>query len=44
VAGGGLFIFDDTAWFHMEVPYYFDYSNTPLPQPADLRDFTFPPR
>lgn len=42
VAGGGMFIFDDTAWSHMEVPYYFNYSNTPLPADRDLRDFTFP--
>ena len=42
VSGGGLFIFDESAWFHMEVPYYFNYSNTPLPEPRDLRDFTFP--
>lgn len=21
VAGGGVFVFDDTAWFHMETPY-----------------------
>ena len=42
VAGGGLFVFDDTAWSHLEVPYYFNYSNTPIPEPLDLRDVTFP--
>jgi len=42
VTGGGLFIFDDSAWFHMEVPYYFNWSNMPLPKERDFRDFTFP--
>jgi hypothetical protein len=42
VAGGGLFVFDDSAWFHMEVPYYVNYTNTALPTERDLRDFTFP--
>lgn len=42
VTGGGMFIFDDTAWFHMEVPYYFNWSNMPLPAERSLRDFTFP--
>jgi hypothetical protein len=44
VCGGGLFIFDDTAWFHMEVPYYVNWSNMPLPPPEErsFRDFTFP--
>lgn len=42
VCGGGLFVFDDTTWFHMEVPYYFDYTNMPLPAERDFRDFTFP--
>jgi hypothetical protein len=42
VSGGGLFIFDDTAWFHMEVPYYFNYANMPLPKERSLEDFTFP--
>ncbi len=41
VAGGGLFVFDDTTYSHLEVPYYFNYANTPLPADADLRDFTF---
>ena len=42
VAGGGVFVFDDTAWFHLETPYYINYGNTPLPAERDLRDFTFP--
>src|SRR5207302_11139767 len=41
ITGGGLFVFDDTAWFHMEVPYYFNWTNMPLPAERDLRDFTF---
>ena len=27
---------------HMETPYYVNYTNTPLPEVRDLRDFTFP--
>jgi hypothetical protein len=42
VAGGGVFVFDDTAWFHMETPYCLSYSNTALAPQRDLRDFTFP--
>jgi hypothetical protein len=42
VTGGGLFVFDDTAWCHLEVPYYFNHANMPLPANRDLRDFTFP--
>ena len=42
IAGGGVFVFDDTAWFHLETPYYVNYWNTPLPAERDLRDFTFP--
>ncbi|HEX2382172.1 MAG TPA: hypothetical protein VHI95_06025 [Acidimicrobiales bacterium] len=42
VAGGGLFVFDDTTWLHLEAPYYFNYSNTPMPEQPDFRDFTFP--
>ena len=42
IAGGGVFVFDDTAWFHLETPYYINYWNTPLPAERDLRDFTFP--
>jgi hypothetical protein len=41
VAGGGVFVWDDTAWFHMETPYYINYTNSPLPVPLDLRDVTF---
>ena len=42
VAGGGLFVFDESSWFHMEAPYYFNYSNTPMPDDPDFRDVTFP--
>jgi hypothetical protein len=42
VSGGGLFIFDETAWSHLEAPYYFNWSNMPIPAGADFRDFTFP--
>jgi hypothetical protein len=42
VAGGGVLVFDDTAWFHMETPYYLSYANTEMPGPLDLRDVTFP--
>ena len=42
VAGGGVFVFDDTTWSHLETPYYVNYSNTALPAGRDLRDFTFP--
>ena len=41
ITGGGVFVFDDTAWFHMETPYYINYWNSPLPEERDLRDFTF---
>jgi hypothetical protein len=42
IAGGGVFLFDDTAWFHMETPFYYNYWNTQMPKPVDLRDYTFP--
>jgi hypothetical protein len=42
VAGGGVLVFDPSAWFYMETPYYYSYSNTPMPEERDLRDFTFP--
>ena len=42
VSGGGVLLFDDTAWFHMETPYYLSYANTELPVPLDMRDVTFP--
>src|SRR5690606_19058068 len=35
------FLWDDTAWNHMETPYYLNYSNTPLPEPFDLRNTKF---
>jgi hypothetical protein len=41
VSGGGVFLWDDTAWNHMETPYYLNYSNMPLPQPFDLRNTKF---
>jgi len=41
VSGGGVFVFDDSTWFHMETPYYVNYSNAPMPDPCDLRDVTF---
>jgi len=41
IAGGGLMVFDETAYSHMEVPYYFSYWNTPLPENPDFSDFTF---
>jgi hypothetical protein len=41
IAGGGLMVFDETAYSHMEVPYYFSYWNTPLPENPDFNDFTF---
>jgi hypothetical protein len=42
VAGGGCWIWDDTAFSPFEVPYYANYSNLPLPEVRDLRDFSFP--
>lgn len=42
VSGGGLFVFDETAWLHLEAPYYFNYSNLPMPAPLDLADLRFP--
>lgn len=42
VTGGGCWIWDDSTFFHMEVPYYACYSNLPLPEERDLRDFAFP--
>ena len=42
VSGGGVHLFDETAWFHMETPYYLNYSNAPMPQDKDLRDCRFP--
>lgn len=42
VSGGGCFVWDDTTFFHMEVPYYTSYNALALPTETDLRDFTFP--
>ncbi len=42
VSGGGCWIWDESAFFHMEVPYYACYSNQRLPAERDLRDFTYP--
>jgi hypothetical protein len=42
IAGGGCFVWDETTFFHMEVPYYASYSALKLPEERDLRHFTFP--
>ena len=42
VTGGGCWVWDDTAFSPLEVPYYANYSNLPLPEERDLRDFQFP--
>ena len=42
VSGGGCWVWDDTTFLHMEVPYYANYSNQLLPEKRDLRDFTYP--
>ena len=42
LAGGGCWVWDDRSFFHMEAPYYANYSALPLPAERDLRDFTFP--
>jgi hypothetical protein len=42
LSGGGLYLFDETAWFHMEAPYYLNYSAAPMPKDPDLRDCRFP--
>lgn len=41
VSGGGVFVWDDTAWSHLETPYYINYTNAPIPEPLDMRDVTF---
>ena len=41
VAGGGVFVFDDSAWSHWEAPYYVSDTNARIPEPCDLRDVTF---
>lgn len=42
ISGGGCLVWDDTTWFHAEVPYYGSYSSLPVPERRDLRDFAFP--
>jgi hypothetical protein len=42
VAGGGCWVWDDTAYSIPEVPYYANYSNLRLPEERDLRNFKFP--
>jgi hypothetical protein len=32
VTGGGCFVWDDTTWNHMEVPYYASYAVQPMPR------------
>jgi hypothetical protein len=41
-SGGGAWVWDDTTFFHMEVPYYACYSSLGLAPDRDLRDFTYP--
>jgi hypothetical protein len=41
VDGGGVHLWDDTAWHHTETPYYLNYSNGRLAQERDMRDHTF---
>src|SRR3954447_21767287 len=35
LSGGGCFVWDDTTWNHMEVPYYASYSAQPMPKVTD---------
>lgn len=42
VSGGGVALWDDTGFFHFEVPYYRHYAAMPIPPNPDLRDITFP--
>jgi hypothetical protein len=43
ISGGGVVLWDDTGWFHMESPYYRHYYAMPKPkEELDLRDFRFP--
>jgi hypothetical protein len=42
ISGGGVVLWDDTSWFHMETPYYRHYAAMKLPEPRDLRDMVFP--
>ena len=36
VSGGGVYLFDETAWFHMETPYYLNFSNARMPTAEEL--------
>jgi hypothetical protein len=42
ISGGGCWVWDDRTHFHMEAPYYANYSALKLPEERDLRDFRFP--
>jgi hypothetical protein len=42
LSGGGVVVWDDTTWFHMEVPYYRHYQAMRLPAQRDLRNMVFP--
>lgn len=42
ISGGGVVVWDDTTWFHMEVPYYRHYQAMRIPEPRDLRDVELP--
>jgi hypothetical protein len=42
VSGGGCWVWDDKAFFHMEAPYFACYAALQLPEQRDLRDFRFP--
>ena len=42
VTGGGVMLYDDLAWSHVETPYYRCYNVMQLPEKRDLRDITFP--
>lgn len=42
ISGGGVVLWDDTTWFHMETPYYRHYAAMPIPADPDLRDMHFP--
>lgn len=41
-SGGGVFVWDPSGSEPWSVPYYKYQYTQPLPEPADLRDFTFP--
>jgi len=42
IAGGGCFVWDETTFFHMEVPYYASFSALEVPAECDLKNVTFP--